>query len=372
MEYVKNIFPPVRAGDSNTRRDKTGLQPSARDGPSKAKATDTGKSRGKSSGNSSGSRDKKGNKTKKKFGHSKNILLEEAYLKENFPPRDASAGKTAKQKPGSVRTSPGKTAKQKPGSGRTSPGKTAKQKPGSGRTSPGKTAKQKPGSGRTSPGKTAKQKHNPVRKAPPIPFQPEDALPTDPPSYRTLANIPNKNLQKAAKNVTAVNILVPRAKSSPKEKLSGASNKTSPDLPTPPSADPPPPPDPPPDLPTSPPAAQAKTVKKKKTPPKYNKPSIKWIKENAALWEKIKRRDAVNRVNASKTRSKRSAADVAKLRSEIQEKLIRARETYMTEKAFKEILTRAKDIKSSSNIEPLTSAEQKRIDSYLRHMGGGK
>ena len=342
MEYVKNIFPPVRAGDSNTRRDKTGLQPSARDGPSKAKATDTGKSRGKSSGNSSGSRDKKGNKTKKKFGHSKNILLEEAYLKENFPPRDASAGKTAKQKPGSVRTSPGKTAKQKPGSGR------------------------------TSPGKTAKQKHNPVRKAPPIPFQPEDALPTDPPSYRTLANIPNKNLQKAAKNVTAVNILVPRAKSSPKEKLSGASNKTSPDLPTPPSADPPPPPDPPPDLPTSPPAAQAKTVKKKKTPPKYNKPSIKWIKENAALWEKIKRRDAVNRVNASKTRSKRSAADVAKLRSEIQEKLIRARETYMTEKAFKEILTRAKDIKSSSNIEPLTSAEQKRIDSYLRHMGGGK
>ena len=129
--------------------------------------------------------------------------------------------------------------------------------------------------------------------------------------------------------------------------------------------------------------AQRKTVKLKLTParkapgppsqpPEYKEPSKKWIQENSDLWEKIRLRDAVNRVNASKTRSKRSDAEVAQLRSEIQKKLITAREKFMTEKAFREILTRAKENIISSDIEPLTQKEKDKIDSFLNNMGGGK
>ena len=165
MENVKKFFPPVRAGDSNTRRVKTDLHSSSRAAPSGDKATVTGKFRGKSSGNSSGSRGKDGKKPDE-LGHSNRIVREHKFLVENFTPRNAS---------------------------------------------PEKTAKQKPGIGRTSPAKTAKQKHIPVRNAPPPPYESEYTLPKDPPPYESLANItnkkssPKKNFQKAANKVIDVN-----------------------------------------------------------------------------------------------------------------------------------------------------------------------
>tara|TARA_Y100000768_G_scaffold361112_1_gene318905 strand:- start:10942 stop:12009 length:1068 start_codon:yes stop_codon:yes gene_type:complete len=301
----------------------------------------------------SGSRDKDGN-IKPVFGHSKRIVQEQNYLNNIYFP---SPAKTAKKRHIPVRRGPPPPYE--------------------------------------SPAKTAKKRHIPVRRAPPPPYE-------SPAKTAKKKTSLKKRWRQAIKKVIAKSKNSTK-KSSPKRKFRQAvkkvidDNKIAANLPTPPPSPaanlPTPPPKPgsndQPSLPSgsNDPSSLHSGSNDLPTPPdtppsKYTSPSIKLMQENPNIVAKksspkrkfrqaVKKVIAVNKNAPAKNAPKKTTTpEKNKLKNIIKKKMDAIKQTKKEKRIFSQIASRAKTAKISQ--QPDNPEQQKRIDSYLATMGGGK